>query len=193
MIKVGILALQGGVVEHFDISTQAIKNLNLDCKLVLVREKKDLENLSGLIIPGGESNVIYKLCKRAGMFDEIKKIKNIFGTCAGAVMLAKNIANKTSDQKTLELMDIKIDRNAYGRQTESFVKELNTELGRIKAIFIRAPKIKEIDEDIKVLAKDREEIVACEQEKNENYFLAVCFHPELTTTIFHEYFFKKIV
>ena len=75
------------------------------------------------------------------MREKMKQIKNIFGTCAGAIMLAKQVLHKTYDQKTLELMDIEIDRNAYGRQTESFEKDVETSLGNIHAVFIRAPRI----------------------------------------------------
>lgn len=192
MIKIGVLALQGGVIEHYNATKQAIKNLGLDAEVFLVREKKEIIGLDGLIIPGGESTVLHKLCTRANIFEDIKKIKNIFGTCAGAIMLAKNAENKTNEQQTLELMDITIARNAYGRQTESFEKELNTVLGKTKTIFIRAPKIKNVGVEVKILAKDGEEIVACEETKNDQYFLAACFHPELTTTIFHEYFLKRL-
>jgi 5'-phosphate synthase pdxT subunit len=192
MKKIGILALQGDVTEHFIATKKATKNLGLDAEVFLVREKKDILNLDALIIPGGESTTLQKLCERAGIFEEIKKIRNIFGTCAGAIMLAQYVENKTDSQKTLELMDITISRNAYGQQTESFAKDIDTTLGKIQAIFIRAPKIKNVSANVKILAKDKEEIVACEQQKNDQYFLAACFHPELTTTIFHEYFLRRI-
>ena len=190
--KIGILAFQGSVAEHFNTTKQAIKNLGIDAEVFLVREKNDISALDALIIPGGESTVLHKLCERAGFFEEMKTINNIFGTCAGAIMLAKNIENKTVEQKTLELMDITIARNAYGRQTEAFEKEIDTSLGKIRGTFIRAPKIQSIANDVKILAKNEDEIVAYEQQKNGQYFLAACFHPELTTTIFHEYFLKKI-
>ncbi|MBI5046492.1 hypothetical protein HZC07_02050 [Candidatus Micrarchaeota archaeon] len=116
-MKIGILALQGDVSEHVFATNQAAKSLNLVCEIVLVRTKQDLDavgGLDGLIIPGGESTVLQKLCEREGIFDRIKKIKNIFGTCAGAIFLAKTVNNKESDQRTLELMDIEIDRNGFG-------------------------------------------------------------------------------
>ena len=122
----------------------------------------------------------------------MKQIKNIFGTCAGTIMLAKEVENKIEDQKTLALMDIKICRNAYGKQTESFEKEIKTRLGKIKAIFIRAPKIKAVGKEVKMLAENNGEIIACEQKKDNFYYLATCFHPEMSSTLFHKYFLKKI-
>lgn len=90
------------------------------------------------------------------------------------------------------LMDIEIDRNAYGRQTESFEKDIKTSLGDVHAVFIRAPRIKKVGKDVKILAVNEKEIIACEQRIGKNYYLAACFHPELTSTMFHEYFIKKV-
>ncbi len=191
-LKIGILAYHGDVEEHLEAAKNAAKKLKQNIEVIPVRIKEDIINLAGLIIPGGESTTLYKLCQREGIFEQIKQVKNIFGTCAGAIMLAKTVDNKTPDQKTLELMDIEIDRNAYGRQNDSFETEIKTELGNIKAVFIRAPRIKSVGKNIKVLAKNQDEVIACEQRINGNYYLALCFHPELTTTIFHEYFIKKI-
>ncbi len=190
--NIGILAYHGDVVEHIETTKKAIKNLNLKAKVIPVRTKKDIKNLAALIIPGGESTVLHKLSQREGIFAEIKKIDNIFGTCAGAIMLAKKIYNKTDDQKTLKLMDIEIDRNAYGRQNDSFEEDIETNLGRIHAVFIRAPRIRKIGKNIKELAKKDGEVIACEQRINGKYYVAACFHPELTTTKFHEYFLRQI-
>lgn len=190
--RIGVLAFHGDVAEHIEATYQAAKNLRLDIKVVSVRTKGLLHYLDALIIPGGESTTLYKLCEREGMWEDMKQIKNIFGTCAGAIMLAKVIHHKTADQKTLELMDIEIDRNAYGRQTESFEKDIKTRLGNIHAVFIRAPRIKKTGNDVKILAQIKGETIACEQQVGNNYYLAACFHPELTSTIFHEYFLKKI-
>lgn len=190
--RIGVLAFHGDVIEHIETIKQAAKNLHLDIKVVPVRTKDIIHTLDALIIPGGESTTLHKLCEREGMREDMKQIKNIFGTCAGAIMLAKMIHHKTPDQKTLELMDIEIDRNAYGRQTESFEKDIKTSLGNIRAVFIRAPRIKKVGKDIKILVKIKGETVACEQQIGNYYYLATCFHPELTSTMFHEYFIKKI-
>lgn len=190
-LRIGILALQGGVIEHVRATKEAVKNLGIKCEIIEVRTKKQLIGLSGIILPGGESTVFQKLCDREQIFDEIKKVPAIFGTCAGAIMLAKKINNKEAEQKTLELMDIEIDRNGYGRQNESFESDIGTEFGLIHAIFIRAPRIKSIGATVKILARSNGEIIACEQHTTNKFYLATCFHPELSTTKFHEYFLKN--
>lgn len=190
--KIGVLAFHGDVIEHLETTRKAVNNLHLDYEVIPLRTKKNIQNLDVLIIPGGESTTLHKLCEREEMWEDMKKINNIFGTCAGAIMLAKAVKHKTKDQQTLGLMDIEIDRNAYGRQTESFEKDLKTRLGNIHAVFIRAPRIKSIGKEVKILAENDGEILACEQRKGLNYYLATCFHPELSSTLFHEYFLKQI-
>lgn len=189
--RIGILALQGDVQEHANAAKEACNKLKLSCCIIAVRTKEQLAGLDALIIPGGESTVLQRLCEREGMFDEIRKIKNIFGTCAGAILLAKTIQNKETEQRTLGLMDIEIGRNAYGRQINSFETGIETKLGKMNAFFIRAPKIRKTGEGIEILAKNEKEVVACEKRINGNYYLAATFHPELTTTSFHEYFLKQ--
>ncbi len=191
-IKVGVLALQGDVSEHVNAIKKAAQEIGRDVNVIEVRTKGELERINALIIPGGESTVLGKLCEREGIFEELKRIKYLFGTCAGTVMLAQKIYNKEASQRTLELMDIEVDRNAYGRQSESFEKDIKTKLGAIHAVFIRAPKITKINSNVRVLAQDNGEILACEQEKNGGYYLAACFHPELSTKKFHAYFLEKI-
>lgn len=190
--RVGILAFQGDVKEHLDATEQAAKNLHLDIEIIPIRTKESLRGLDALIIPGGESTTLYKLCAREGMWEGMKRIRNIFGTCAGAIILAKTILHKAEDQKTLALMDIEVDRNGYGRQVQSFVKKIKTNLSKVEAVFIRAPRISSIGKTVNVLAKNGEEAVACEERKGNKFYLALCFHPELTTTAFHEYFLKNI-
>lgn len=189
--KIGVLAYHGDVIEHMIATRKAIQNLDLSVIVQEVRTKKDLD-IDGLIIPGGESTVLHKLSQCEGIFQHMKEIPFIFGTCAGAIMLAKKIYHKTGGQKTLELMDIEIDRNAYGRQINSFEKKIHTALGDIQAVFIRAPRIKSIGKQVTVLAKNAGEIIACEQKVGGNFYMAACFHPEMTTTIFHDYFLNKI-
>ncbi|MDO8552417.1 MAG: pyridoxal 5'-phosphate synthase glutaminase subunit PdxT [bacterium] len=204
MLTIGVLALQGDVSEHIEAVKNAAKKLHKDVAVISVREKKDLAGLDALIMPGGESTTFYKLCQRAGIFEGMKKIPNILGTCAGAIMLSKNAQNKTKDQVTLQLMDIEVARNAYGRQNESFEADIKTSLGAMHAIFIRAPKITRVGKNVRVLAEYNNEILACEEEVSPvrssasngakgNYYLALAFHPELTTTLFHEYFLRRIL
>ena len=151
-----------------------------------------MAHLDALIIPGGESTTLYKLCEREGIFEALKKVPNIFGTCAGAIMLAKNIQDRISGQKTLELMDIEVERNAYGRQSESFEADIKTSLGDMHAVFIRAPRFTKLGKGVHVLAERDGEPIACEQTLGRKYYLALSFHPELTTTLFHEHFLSKV-
>ncbi len=191
-ITIGVLAFHGDVIEHIHALEQSAKNLHFTVRVLPVRTKKDAASLDALIIPGGESTTLYKLCKREDMWGNLIKIKFIFGTCAGAIMLAKTVHHKTADQQTLARMDITIDRNAYGRQSESFEKDITTSLGTLRAIFIRAPRIEKVGKSVTVLAKEGSEIIACEETRGAYYNLATCFHPELTSTLFHEYFLKKV-
>lgn len=192
-VTIGILAYHGDVLEHKDALNRAFQNLNIKGFVREVRTGVDLQDLSGLIIPGGESTVMYKLSSVFNIFEKINKIPNIFGTCAGAIMLSKKIRHQAADQQSLGLMDIEIDRNAYGRQTDSFETGLITPLGNIKGIFIRAPRIVKTGTGVHSLVELKGEIVACEQRVGKKYYLATCFHPEMTTTKFHEYFIKKII
>jgi 5'-phosphate synthase pdxT subunit len=192
-MKIGVLAYHGDVIEHVRATEGAARKLGLPCQVVEVRESKDLETLAGLIIPGGESTNFYKLMVRDGLLEGIKGIRNIFGTCAGAILLAKGLGNKEEGQITLGLMDIDVDRNAYGRQAESFEDELETELGKMHAVFIRAPRIRKAGPEVRVLSRRKGEIVACEQKSSGSYYLATCFHPELTTTKFHERFLREML
>jgi 5'-phosphate synthase pdxT subunit len=192
-MKIGVLAYHGDVIEHVRATEGAARKLALPCQVVEVRESKDLETLAGLIIPGGESTNFYKLMVRDGLLERIKCIRNIFGTCAGAILLAKGLGNKEEGQITLCLMDIDVDRNAYGRQAESFEDELETEIGKMHAVFIRAPRIQKAGPEVRVLSRRKGEIVACEQKSSGSYYLATCFHPELTTTKFHERFLREML
>ena len=131
IIKVGVLAFHGDVIEHVNALKKAAQKLKLQVEIILIRTKQSLKDLNGLIVPGGESTTLFKLCDREEMIGEMKKIRNIFGTCAGAIMLSKEVDNMAQGQKTLELMDISIDRNAYGRQTDFFNESFKTELGNI--------------------------------------------------------------
>lgn len=201
-MKIGVLDIQGSVEEHF----KALKKLakaSQKVEPVLVKNVDDLKGLQGLIIPGGESTTIGKLLKRFGLKDEIIKLAKsgklaVWGTCAGAILLAKKIvSDKQKDRiEQLGLMDIAVERNAYGRQIESFETQIEFDLGTagaayapsaISGIFIRAPKIVSVGKNVKILAKNKNEIVAVRQGK----FLATNFHPELTNDIdIHQYFMK---
>lgn len=184
-ITIGVLDIQGSVKEHL----AALKKIGADA--VLVKNKKDLDKVSGLIIPGGESTVIGKLMKRWGLDKAIQKrarALSLWGTCAGAILLAKIIRNRKPH--ALHLMDIEIERNAYGRQMDSFETAISAPpLGRrkIPAVFIRAPRVKRASPKVKILAQYNGSPVMLRQEN----FLATMFHPELTDDPrVHKYFLK---
>lgn len=184
-MKIGVLDIQGSVEEHF-AALSKVKGV----EAVLVKKVSDLDGVRGLIIPGGESTTIGKLLKRFGLDLEIKKRFKagklaVWGTCAGAILIAKEIVGReTAD--SLKLMDITVERNAYGRQVDSFETELDFEgIGKIPAVFIRAPKILYVGKRVKVLAKYENEVVAI----REGLLLATTFHPEMTDNRrVHEYF-----
>jgi pyridoxal 5'-phosphate synthase pdxT subunit len=169
---IGILNIQGSVAEHLE----ALRKL--DVEVVLVKKPEDLKGLDGLILPGGESTTIGKLMDFAGLKKEIKQsVKRgmaIWGTCAGAVLMAQ-----------LGLINIEVERNAYGRQQESFETDVDFDGKNIPAIFIRAPKILLAGDDCEVLAKHDDDIVAVREEK----MMVTTFHPELTDDLtVHRYF-----
>ncbi len=190
-LRIGVLAFHGDVIEHIRATREAAEKARMACQAVEVRTAGGLAGLSGLIIPGGESTSFYKLCMREGMFERMKGVPAIFGTCAGAIMLAKRIHNEEKGQMTLGLMDIEVDRNAYGRQSESFEEDISTELGAMRAVFIRAPRIRSVGDSVAVLSRRDGEPIACEQAAGGRYYLATCFHPEFTTTKFHEHFLQR--
>mgnify|MGYP001590940088 CR=1 FL=1 len=186
--KIGVLDIQGSVEEHFAALEKAAAEAGqAGVEAVLVKNKDDLKKVDGLIIPGGESTTIGKLLKESGMDKEIMKLRvPIYGSCAGAILIAKKISGQEKAQN-LGLMDIEIERNAYGRQKDSFETEVVFDKKKIPAIFIRAPKIKKIGKNVKVLVKHNGEVVAV----REGRFLVTMFHPELTDDLsVHRYFLK---
>lgn len=191
-MKIGVLALQGDFAEHIAV----LKRLGVEA--VEVRLPKQLEGLDGLIIPGGESTTFGKLATHYDLIEPLRRFgkkKAIWGTCAGAIFLAKNAQQA---QPLLDLMDITVERNAFGRQVESFeidlevpaLEEVDPEERPYHAIFIRAPLIESVQDDARVLAELEDgRIVAVQQ----GHLLATAFHPELTPDDrFHRYFLKLI-
>lgn len=194
MLKIGVLAFQGDVIEHISALKKAGENLNISLEIIEVRTSSDLDGLNGIVLPGGESTTISMLLEREGMLSKMKKIPAIFGTCAGLILMAKEVGGSMEGQKFLELMDVEVERNAYGSQLDSFESRLECELtGDVKIIFIRAPKIKNIGKNVKIIgriASNGEPVMVLQKEKNKFYLGATC-HPELTTSKVHEYFLKE--
>ncbi|THF72555.1 pyridoxal 5'-phosphate synthase glutaminase subunit PdxT [Cohnella fermenti] len=184
-MRIGVLALQGAVAEH-------IRSIGLaGGEGVAVKTVEQLKEIGGLILPGGESTTIGKLMRKYGFIDAIREFagegKPVFGTCAGMIVLADKLEG--AEEPHLRLMDMTVARNAFGRQRESFetdldVKGIDTPL---RAVFIRAPLIKEVGSDVDVLCSYKDEIVTARQ----GNLLACSYHPELTDDYrLHEYFLK---
>jgi 5'-phosphate synthase pdxT subunit len=189
-MKIGVLALQGDFAEHLAMLSR------LGTQGREVRLPEDLQGLDGLIIPGGESTTIGKLAVDFDLIEPLRnfgKKKAIWGTCAGAIFLSKDARRA---QPLLSLMDITVERNAFGRQVESFeadldvpaLKEVDTKNAPVHAVFIRAPLIEKVTGNAKALASLPDgRIVAAQEGK----LLATAFHPELTgDDRFHRYFLK---
>ncbi len=185
-MRIGVLALQGDFAEHMATLRR------LGAEGVEVRLPKDLDGIEGLIIPGGESTTLGIVGMRYGMFDAIRKCIEtgtpVFGTCAGAIVLAKTILE--SDQPRIGVLDIVVNRNAYGRQKDSF--EANIAVPKfgdppVRAVFIRAPIIESVGSGVEVLAELDGKPVLVQQ----GHLLATTFHPELTDERrIHEYFLR---
>lgn len=189
-INVGVLALQGDFKEHIKM----LKDLNVP--VIEIRSPKQLEEIDGLIIPGGESTTINKLMNKYGFKERLKDFrrsgKPIFGTCAGLIILASEVSGKGSG---LGFIDMKVKRNAYGRQIDSFEEMVSINFDHkpdrngFKSVFIRAPKIVYTGKNVKVLSSLNDEILLA-REKN---ILVCAFHPELTDdTRIHKYFIEMI-
>jgi len=186
-VKIGILGLQGAISEHIEATSKALKELGVDGEAIVVKRPSQLEEVEGLIVPGGESTVIGRLASLGGLFEKIRMAAQagmpILGTCAGMIFLAKEVYDAKigkTDQPTLGLMDIRVVRNVFGRQRESFEVDLEIPfLGEkpYRAVFIRAPAVdKLLSSQVEVLAKYEDKIVAVKQ----GNMLATAFHPELT-------------
>ena len=186
-MKIGVLAMQGAYREHLKI----LHSLGVDT--IDVRYEEDIDDIDGLIIPGGESTTMGKLIKTLGLFDKLKtRFEDnmpVWGTCAGMILLAKNILNE--DYNHLSVMDINVVRNAYGRQLGSFetkapVKYIGED---IDMVFIRAPYIESVGKNVEVLSTVDGNIVAAQ----EGNMLVTSFHPELTDDFrLHKYFINIV-
>ena len=198
--RVGVLALQGDVREH----SRAIQKSG--AVSVFVRRQEDLASIDALIIPGGESTTIGKLLRIFELLDPLKKSISdglpVFGTCAGMILLAKDVIDGSHDQETIGTMDITVRRNAFGRQVDSFEKSLdlsNIGAGTLTAVFIRAPWIEKYGSNVQALASvasgseshPESHVVLARQDRQ----LAASFHPEILEGQryeVHEYFIREV-
>ena len=190
-LKVGVLALQGDFREHLAV----LRGLGADA--VPVRRPAELEEIGGLVIPGGESSVMDKLSRIFGLAEPLRKAiaggLPVYGTCAGLIMLADRILDGIAGQQSLGGLDVAVRRNAFGSQVDSFETDLDiSELGDppVHAVFIRAPIVEEVGPAATALATVADgRVVAVEQ----GNLLGTSFHPEITgDTRFHEYFLSKV-
>jgi 5'-phosphate synthase pdxT subunit len=189
-MKVGVLALQGDVREH-------VRSLS-DCGVIAqpVRRASEIELIDALVIPGGESTTIAKLARTFGVFDLIKERINkgmpTYGSCAGMILIANSVLDAIQDQETFGGMDVVVRRNAFGRQVDSFESDLHFEGitdTPLRAIFIRAPWVESVGEEVLILAAMDGHPVAIRQ----NHLLATSFHPELTgDNRVHKYFVDNV-
>ena len=182
-MKIGVLALQG----DFDAHRRRLEQLGAE--VVLVKKPEQLDDIDGLVIPGGESGTFLKLLGDAG-FEKLKqfvRLKPTFGTCAGAILLASEVENPK--QAGLGALDIRIRRNAYGRQVDSSIREGLLGNSPLEMVFIRAPKIEHIGEGVEIIATEGSEPVAVRQGKA----MAATFHPELSDdTRIHQAFLDLV-
>ena len=185
-MKIGVLAVQGAFIEHENI----LKQLGVDC--VEIRQKEQLEDIDGIILPGGESTVQGQLLRKLDMLTPIKDMINnglpVLATCAGLILLSQVIDSEA--EAHLATLPVVVKRNAYGRQLSSFMIDSETEgIGNYPMVFIRAPYIKSASPDVKVLATVDEHIVAVKYGNQ----LGLSFHPELTSDLrIHKYFIDMV-
>lgn len=193
---IGVLGIQGAISEHVQMMNNVIRTNDMKSSVIVIREKYQLEEISGLIIPGGESTTISRFLQRKNIYDPIRqrtrqKTLSVMGTCAGCVLCASEIIDEGKDIKLLSLMDMKVQRNAFGRQRESFEDTININglTNAFHAVFIRAPLILETFKGCIPLSSVSEGIVMAQQEN----VLGLSFHPELTNdTTIHEYFYTIV-
>ncbi|MCP2505478.1 MAG: pyridoxal 5'-phosphate synthase glutaminase subunit PdxT [Nitrosopumilus sp.] len=191
----GVLSIQGDVLENILSVKAAIDALDIDATVNAVRTPDEISKVDALVIPGGESTTIGQLSKFNGSLKILKeKIEQgmpVLGICAGMVLLSNNANDKVVgkiDQPLLNILDIKLERNSFGRQRESFESDISLDsigIPKFNGVFIRAPSISDVGSDVEILSKFNEKIIAVKK----NNVIGVAFHPELTTDIsLHKYF-----
>jgi 5'-phosphate synthase pdxT subunit len=198
-MNIGVLSLQGDVAENIASTKTALSELHETGQVTEVKTPDQISKLDGLIIPGGESTMIGQLSLINGSLKKIKEKINsgmpVFGICAGLILLSKNAKDRvigSTDQPLLDLLNVDVERNSFGRQRDSFEAEISMDainIPKFNGVFIRAPSIPEVGDNVDIIAKFNEKIVAVKQ----GNILATAFHPELTTDVSLHKFFVKIL
>ncbi len=200
-IKIGVLSIQGDIEENVQACKEALNETGITGEVIEVKNYEEILDVDGLIIPGGESTVISTMMSlNQSNWEKLKqKISEglpVLGTCAGMIILAKRVLDKTigeTQQKLLKSLDVTIERNAFGRQHESFETDLNIPIigeRPFKAVFIRGPIVKETGKDVQILSKYNDKIVAVQQ----NNIIGTSFHPELAEdNRFYSHFIRTIL
>ncbi len=198
-LNIGVLSIQGDAAENLSSTQDALKELSQEGIVHTVKTPEQIAELDGLIIPGGESTMIGQLSLINGSLKQIKeKIESgmpVLGICAGLILLSKEAKDRVvgeTDQPLLDLLDVQVERNSFGRQQDSFEVEISMDsinIPKFNGVFIRAPSIVEIGDNVETVSKFNEKIVAVKQ----NNMLGTAFHPELTSDVsLHKYFVNMI-
>jgi 5'-phosphate synthase pdxT subunit len=200
-IKIGVLSIQGDIEENVQACKEALNETGITGEVIEVKTHEEILHVDGLIIPGGESTVISTMMSlNQSNWETLKqKISEglpVLGTCAGMIILAKRVLDKTigeTQQKLIKILDVTIERNAFGRQHESFETDLSIPIigdRPFKAVFIRGPIVKEIGNNVQILSKYNDKIVAVQQ----NNIIGTSFHPELAEdNRFYTHFVRTIL
>ena len=198
-LNLGVLSIQGDVLENIISLKAAIDALGIDGTVTSVKTPEEISKVDGLVIPGGESTTIGQLSLFNGAFitlkDKIDQGMPVLGICAGMILLSKTVNDKVVgkiDQPLLNILDIKLERNSFGRQRESFESDISLNsigIPTFNGVFIRAPSISDVGSDVEILSKFNEKIIAVKK----NNIIGVAFHPELTSDIsLHKYFVNLV-
>lgn len=198
-VNIGVLGMQGDVAENIEATRAALARAGMKGTVKQVKTPSEISKLDGLIIPGGESTMIGQMSLVNGAIktikDKIQKGMPVFGICAGLILLSKNAKDRVvgkMDQPLLDLLDVRVERNSFGRQRDSFEAEITAQplgIAKSRGIFIRAPSIEGMGKDVQTISKFNEKVVAVKQ----GNILGVAFHPELTADVsWHKYFVSMV-
>jgi 5'-phosphate synthase pdxT subunit len=198
-LTIGVLGIQGDVQENIISAKKALEDLKITGNVIDVKTSEDIQKIDGLILPGGESTTIGQLSLENNSLKVIKekiaKGMPVFGICAGMILLSKSADDRVvgkTNQPLLDILDIKLERNSFGRQRESFEVDLamdSLNIPKFRGVFIRAPSVSDAGSDVQVISKFNEKIVAVKK----GNVLGTSFHPELTTDVsLHKYFVNLV-